>query len=318
MIQTFVKDNFKITVYGTVETPYFQAREIAILMGYKYPANAIQDNVDDEDKIDYSHLLKKQGGLETHHNKIQGPQIRAGTKMHPKTIFINESGLYSLIMSSKLPQAKEFKRWITSEVLPSIRKSGQYIDKPVKTHIQLSLQNEADLQKAIVNYLRSKYPQVYFNATLGELQDTSYKRITSYFMGYSKGSPDLFIFYRNRKYDGLAIEFKNPLGTGVLKKEQQARLNSLKLQKWDILVSNDIFEITEKIYSHINQNKIPPKAQKIKKLVMNKQSILDYVDNNDDIDEQELEEFNMEGLIDHYEDEGEYEVAECLAQQLHN
>lgn len=47
-------------------------------------------------------------------------------KFHPDTIFINESGLYSLVLSSKLPNAKEFKHWISSEVLPSIRKTGKY------------------------------------------------------------------------------------------------------------------------------------------------------------------------------------------------
>src|SRR3954454_16911303 len=120
--------------------------------------------------------------------------------MHPQTIFITESGLYSLILSSKLPQAKEFKRWITSEVLPSIRKSGNYINKEVKQKLTFNLQTEADLQKAIVNYIRNKYPGIYFSASLGELQDTREKRIESYNRGYQKGSPDLLIFFRNRKF----------------------------------------------------------------------------------------------------------------------
>ena len=116
-----------------------------------------------------------------------------------------------MILSSKLPKAKDFKHWVTSEVLPSIRKTGQFIDKEVKPKLTFNLIHESDLQKAIVNYLRSNYPHVYFTASLGELQDTPIKRINSYNMGYSKGSPDLFIFFRNRKFDGLAIELKTPM-----------------------------------------------------------------------------------------------------------
>ena len=86
-------------------------------------------------------------------------------------------------------------------------------------------------------------------------------------MGYQKGSPDLFIFFRNRKFDGLAIEFKTPQGTGILSPQQEARLLALKSQKWDILVSNDLFQIIEKICLHINQNKIPPKSPKSQKKV---------------------------------------------------
>ena len=90
-------------------------------------------------------------------------------------------------------------QWMTSEVLPSIRKTGQYVHKDVKQKLTLNVQTESDLQKAVVNYLRSKYPHIYFTASLGELQDTPGKRIKSYQMGYQKGTPDLLIFYKNRK-----------------------------------------------------------------------------------------------------------------------
>jgi len=129
MIQTFEKDDFKLTIYGTSETPYFKAREVALLLGYKYPANAIQDNVDAEDKINFEEFLKKPCGLQTHTLKVD-----------KKTIFINESGLYSLILSSKLPKAKDFKKWVTSEVLPSIRKTGEYqFDKNVKDNLTMNI-----------------------------------------------------------------------------------------------------------------------------------------------------------------------------------
>lgn len=76
-------------------------------LGYKKTRNAISKHVDDEDKKD-APIQGDLGGVQ-------------------KTIIINESGLYSLILSSKLPKAKEFKRWITNEVLPSIRKHGAYM-----------------------------------------------------------------------------------------------------------------------------------------------------------------------------------------------
>ena len=85
--------------------PWFIGKDVAEALGYEASRNAITKHVDDEDKL-------------TH-------QISASGQNRNMTI-INESGLYSLIMSSKLPQAKAFKRWVTSEVLPAIRKTGSY------------------------------------------------------------------------------------------------------------------------------------------------------------------------------------------------
>lgn len=85
---------------------WFIGKEVAEKLGYNDTAQAIRKRVDAEDK----------GGVE---------MTTPGGKQ--KFITINESGLYSLILSSKLPSAKEFKHWVTSEVLPSIRKNGAYI-----------------------------------------------------------------------------------------------------------------------------------------------------------------------------------------------
>lgn len=85
--------------------PYFVGKDVAEVLGYQRADNAIRNHVDDEDKLMH--------------------QISASGQNRNMTI-INESGLYSLILSSKLPKAKEFKRWVTSEVLPTIRKNGMY------------------------------------------------------------------------------------------------------------------------------------------------------------------------------------------------
>ena len=85
--------------------PWFVGKDVAAVLGYSNPQKAIRDHVDDEDKTVNESFT------------VNGTQA----------VLINESGLYSLVMSSKLPTAKKFKRWVTSEVLPSIRKHGAYM-----------------------------------------------------------------------------------------------------------------------------------------------------------------------------------------------
>lgn len=85
--------------------PYFVGKDVAEILGYSNPQKAIRDHVDDEDK-----------GV----NEMFTP---GGKQQVP---IINESGLYSLILSSKMPKARQFKRWVTSEVLPAIRKHGVF------------------------------------------------------------------------------------------------------------------------------------------------------------------------------------------------
>ncbi|MGN0298904.1 MAG: BRO family protein [Lachnospiraceae bacterium] len=88
--------------------PWFVGKDVAEALGYQKPENAVSTHVDEEDKTS---------------TLIQG----SGSNYKSKAIIINESGLYSLVLSSKLPTAKKFKRWVTSEVLPSIRKHGAYM-----------------------------------------------------------------------------------------------------------------------------------------------------------------------------------------------
>ena len=103
---------FENTEFGSVRTlvingePYFVGKDVALILGYAKPRNAIAAHVDEEDKK----VAPIQGDL-------------GGTQ---EMTIINESGLYSLILLSKLPNAKNFKHWVTSEVLPSIRKTGSY------------------------------------------------------------------------------------------------------------------------------------------------------------------------------------------------
>lgn len=104
---------FNNTEFGSVRTiningePMFVGKDVAEILGYSNPRKAIIDHVDEDDKTD-------------------GVTIRDSIGREQNPVCINESGLYSLILSSKLPNAKKFKRWVTSEILPAIRKHGVY------------------------------------------------------------------------------------------------------------------------------------------------------------------------------------------------
>jgi anti-repressor protein len=108
--------NFKGWPVRTVlvgDEPMFVGKDVAEILGYENPSKAVRGHVDAEDKI-----MGVQNGT---------PSITDSMGRVQYPTFINESGLYSLIMSSKMPNAKEFKHWVTSEVLPSIRKHGAYM-----------------------------------------------------------------------------------------------------------------------------------------------------------------------------------------------
>lgn len=114
LVQVFSNSEFGNVRTVTIDNePWFVGKDVAEILGYSNPRKAILDHVDGEDKTD-------------------GVTIRDSIGREQTPIFINESGLYSLIVLSKLESAKRFKRWITSEVIPSIRKHGGYVYDPEK------------------------------------------------------------------------------------------------------------------------------------------------------------------------------------------
>ena len=105
-LQVFSNERLgKIRTMSIDGQPYFVGKDIAEILGYADPQKAMKMHIDDEDKLTRQIVVSGQNRNVT---------------------VINESGVYSLILSSKLPKAKEFKHWVTSEVLPSIRKTGGY------------------------------------------------------------------------------------------------------------------------------------------------------------------------------------------------
>ena len=143
---------FENPAFGKIRTvtvknePWFVGKDVAQVLGYANHKKALIDHVDAEDKLQNDGVT------------ICDP---LGREQHPTVI--NESGLYSLIMSSKLPQAKEFKRWVTSEVLPAIRKNGGYIagqekmtDEQILAQALLVAQRTIESKNQVIEQMQPK------------------------------------------------------------------------------------------------------------------------------------------------------------------
>lgn len=129
-LQTFNFEELPIRTMKVDDEPYFIGKDVAEVLGYKDVSSAVSKHVDDDDKTT---LLIQQDG----------------SNYKSRTTLINESGLYSLIFSSKLESAKRFKRWVTSEVLPQLRRTGTYSINPT---IQ-ELANNPELIKMLVEQI---------------------------------------------------------------------------------------------------------------------------------------------------------------------
>lgn len=148
---------FNSPEFGQIRTierggePWFVGKDVAAALGYSNTADAIQKHIDDEDKLASQFAIAGQAR---------------------SIIIINESGLYSLVLSSKLPNAKKFKRWITSEVIPSIRKHGAYMTPDKLEEVLLSpdtlmqlaqnLKDEQEKRKALQEQVEAQRPAVLF------------------------------------------------------------------------------------------------------------------------------------------------------------
>ncbi len=138
-LQIFNFDNQKVRTMTIDEEPYFVGKDVATILGYSNSRKALIDHVDDEDK-----------GV-TKCDTLGGAQNLA---------VINESGLYSLIMSSKMPEAKRFKHWVTSEVLPAIRQHGAYLTDQKALDIITNKDGLAGLLKQAADQLEQKDIQI--------------------------------------------------------------------------------------------------------------------------------------------------------------
>ena len=225
------------------EEVWFKGKDIASALDYTDAKQAIRNHVDSDDKMQLSELLS-------------GVVVKTPPTWNEKqAMFINESGLYSLILSSKKEEAKVFKKWVTSEVLPTIRKTGSYV-APALLDKQIVLKDEKDLHYKVINYIREYYSSAIIIAGLGENQDTIPKRIDSKCKGYTKGQPDIIIANKHKYYSGLAIELKNPNGLGRLSPEQADVLDRLDDNNYKTIVSNDYDYIITSIIEYFRDIRV--------------------------------------------------------------
>ena len=201
--KVFHYEENEISVIKCRDDIWIKAKQVATLLGYLDPGKLIRQNVDPEDRISLEKLIGKGGG--------KSPPLFSN--FQGSTLYLNESSLYSLIFGSKLESAKAFKRWVTKDVLQSIRKTGRYdycINHKYSNTLTFKIENEMGLHVKVISFLKKRYPHSLFTVTLGENQDTVRKRIDSFKKGYLRGSPDLIINNLHKHYTGFRIEFKSP------------------------------------------------------------------------------------------------------------
>ncbi|HEM3176551.1 TPA: ORF6C domain-containing protein [Streptococcus suis] len=144
MNEIFVFHGQEVRTVTINNEPWFVGKDVADILGYSKSRNAIALHVDSEDALKQG--IPTSGGIQ-------------------EMIIINESGLYSLILSSRLPQAKEFKRWVTGEVLPQIRQQGAYVPENLSDEAFIALftgqKKLKEQQLALaqdVDYLKNEQP----------------------------------------------------------------------------------------------------------------------------------------------------------------
>ena len=262
MEKVFKYEETELSVINCKDEIWFRGKTIAEILGYIIQRKAIRELVDPEDRV---RLAELHGSSESRGSRMDPLKYR-GSKMEPltnnekNTIYINESVFCSLILCSKLESARVFIRWVTKEVLPSIRKTGRYsyddMNHKYNDSLTFKIENETDLHTKVVSFLKKRYPHSIFIATLGENQGTCNKRIESYKKGYLRGSPDLIINNLHKHFTGFAIEFKNPNGKGVLSYDQSIMLQQYQNNGFKTLVSNDYDYIIEQLIEYFRDIRI--------------------------------------------------------------
>ena len=244
---------FKNTDLGIELTSYidnkqnvwFRGKDVGEILKYSNVRKAICKHVDNEDK--------KQ--IFTYHTSV--PKMGTVAPSGSMCTYINESGFYSLVLRSKLETAKKFKHWITSQVLPSIRKYGYFkmFDNP--NNKMFKIENETDLHYKVVQLIRNYYPDSTLVAGLGENQDTEDKRLDSYKKGYQRGQPDLMILDYHKYYKGLCIEFKSPTNNYCVTESQLKMKEKYCNNEYAFILSNDYDNISKLIHKYMAGVRIP-------------------------------------------------------------
>ena len=252
--------NLELTSYvDDKQNVCFRGKDIALILGYSKTRDALLRHVDSEDKQ----------RTFTPHARVH----KTGTVAPTGSLctYINESGFYSLVLSSKYEAAKKFKHWVASQVLPSIHKYGQYklFDNPYNKMIVIG--NETDLHYKVVDMIRRFYPDTILVAGLGELQDAEDKRRDSYKKGYIKGQPDLLIINYHKDFKGLGIEFKSPKGNYYISDVQKEMKKRYVNNGYAYILCNDYDKICKAVHEYMKGIRVPFKYSN--KLLLNKDTL---------------------------------------------
>ena len=219
-LQNFSFNGQKVQVIMMENEPYFLGKEVAEILGYSIPQKAILTHVDEEDVK----TLKYKA-----FSKTEKAKLWEGKDFSDKKL-INESGLYSLIIASKLPSAKKFKRWVTNEVLPSIRKHGAYMTEEtveeILTNPDTIIKLATQLKEERLAHQKTKEEKLMVEQQLSEakpkvtyydiiLQNPSLVSITQIAKDYGMSGKGM-----NQKLKELKIQYKQS-GTWFLYSKYQ-------------------------------------------------------------------------------------------------
>lgn len=228
-LQIFSSNEFgEIRTIMVENEPYFVGKDIATVLGYKDTSDALKRHVDEEDKL---------------------TRCFTDSGQRRNMYIINESGLYSLILSSKLPNAKKFKKWVTKEVLPSIRKHGMYatdelLENPdLLISVAKELKYEKERRKLLETEREQNKPKVIFAETveaskqsilIGDLAKLIRQR------GVDIGQNRLFAWLRkegyliSRKGESYNLPTQKSMDMGLFEIKESTHLNpdgSIRLTK---------------------------------------------------------------------------------------
>ena len=241
------------------EEVFFNARDVAVALGYKNPRKSIRDHVWNRNKV----ILSGFKGVPK-----SEPPLKSSQNSQPNTIYLKEPGLYQMVFKSNLPSARDFQQWVCEEVLPSIRKVGSYTtpqQKPLEG-MQIRLLNETDLHYKVIEYIRLYHPDALIVAGLGEYQDSGARRKDAFYKGYTGGQPDIIITNPMNGFSGFALELKTPKGNGVKKDNQKLWLHKMDKLGFKTLFSNDYTEVVLEIHKYFQENPHKECKNKIKQL----------------------------------------------------
>lgn len=211
---------FNNTEFGNIRSmeiggePWFVGKDVATALGYSNPRDALSKHVDSEDK-----------------NTVA---FRDGNKGNPNQTIVNESGLYSLILGSKLDGAKRFKRWVTSEVLPAIRKTGAYAvdSKAAEIKMRELRVKEMNAQARLLNAETRRLKILQAERGLSQVAiDTAAVKAAEEITGKDLGE---FLPKTEKTYS--ASEVGNALGISANKVGKIANANGLKTEEYGVFV----------------------------------------------------------------------------------